>query len=195
MNLSLFQKIGIVFKYITSSFLSIEIFILSFLLFLVLLVNHKKNNNLIQMLSISIYLGFLVGVFVTYTSYVHTAIDSLVKRIMNYIYFPSTIVYFFIMLFVTTMLIYTLFSKKLTSFKKIFNYAFFSLLFFFFMSFLSLATIDGVDLTNITKLYENSVILSFVQISNFILLVWILYTLFYHLFIIYKNKFDKNLDK
>jgi len=192
MNLSLIEKITIIFKYVFSSFLSIEIFILSCLLFLVLLVNHKKNNNIIQMVSISVYLGFLIGVFVTYTSYVHMAIDSLVKRIMHYIYFPSTFSYFFIMLFVTCMLIYTLFSNSLTTFKKIFNYAFFSLLFFFFMSFLSIATIDGADLTNATKLYDNNVILSFVQVSNFILLIWIVYTMFYHLYLLFKKKYDKD---
>lgn len=195
MDLSVIEKITIIIKYIFSSFLSIEIFILSLLLFLVLFINHKKNNYILQMISVSIFLGFVVGIFATYTTYVHTAIDSLVKRIMHYVYFPSTFVYFFIMLFVTILLIYTMFSNKLSNFKKIFNYAFFSLLFFFFMSFLSLAAIDGVDLTDMTRLYENNVTLSFVQVSNFVLLIWIIYTFFYHLLLIYKNKFDKNLDK
>ena len=194
MNLSVIEKITVIFKYIISSFLSLEIFILSFLLFLVLLINHKKNNSFLQMLSISVFLGFVVGLFATYTTYVQASIDSFVKRVMNYIYFPSTIVYFFIMIFVTAMLIYTMFSQRLSDFKKIFNYAFFCILFFFFISFLSLAAIDGVDLTDITKLYENNVILSFVQISNFILLIWIIYTFFYHLLLIYKRKFDKDLE-
>ena len=109
---------------------------------------------------------------------------------MNYIYFPSTVVYFFIILFVTIMMIYTLFSKKLTNFKKIFNYSFFSILYFFFMSFIALATYDAVDLLDITKLYENETILSVVQISNFILVIWILYTCFYHLYLYFKKKYD-----
>lgn len=195
MDLSVIEKISIIFKYVFSSFLSIEIFILSLLLFLVLFINHKKHNYVLQMISVSVFLGFVVGIFATYTTYVHTAIDSLVKRIMHYIYFPSTFAYFFIMLFVTFLLIYTMFSQKLSNFKKIFNYAFFSLLFFFFMSFLSLAAIDGVDLTDMTRLYENNVTLSFVQVSNFVLLIWAVYTLFYYLLLFYKKRFDKNLDK
>ena len=142
------------------------------------------------MIAIGVYIGFVVGILISYTTYVTTSVDSFIKEIMNYIYFPSTVVYFFIMLFVTIMILYTLFSRKLTTFKKIFNYSFFSLLYFFFMSFVALASADGVDLMDITKLYENEIILSLVQISNFILLIWILYTSFYHLYLYFKKNYD-----
>ena len=114
MNLSILEKLGIVFRYIFSSFLSIEMFIISLLLFLILLYNLKRNNRLVQLVAIGIYLGFVIGIFITYTTYVQSSIDSFVKGIMNYIYFPSTIAYFFIMVFVTVMILYTLFSKKLS---------------------------------------------------------------------------------
>ncbi len=190
MNLSLFEKIGIILRYIFSSYLSIEMFIISLLLFCILVVNIKNDNRIIQIISVSIYLGFVIGIFVTYTSYVRTSINSFVKSVMNYIYFPSTIAYFFIMVFVTSMLLYTLFSKKLSRVKKVINYAVFSILFFFFMSFLALSAIDGVDLINITRLYQNDTILSFVQISNLLLLIWIIFTAFYHLYLFYKKKYD-----
>ena len=190
MNLSLFEKIGIILRYIFSSYLSVEMFIISLLLFCILVVNIKNDNRIIQIISVSIYLGFVIGIFVTYTSYVRTSINSFVKSVMNYIYFPSTIAYFFIMVFVTCMLLYTLFSKKLSHVKKVINYAVFSILFFFFMSFLALSAIDGVDLINITRLYQNDTILSFVQISNLLLLIWIIFTVFYHLYLFYKKKYD-----
>ena len=190
MDLSLFGKLGIIFKYIFSSFLSIEMFILSLLLFLILIINLKRNNTLVQMIAIGIYIGFVVGIFISYTTYVHTCIDSFTKEIMNYIYFPSTVVYFFIIVFVTIMILITLFSKKMTMFKKIFNYLFFSILYFFFMAFIALAAYDGVDLVDTSKLYQNNTILSFVQVSNFILLIWILFTSFYHLYIHLKKKYD-----
>lgn len=191
MNLSLFEKVGMIFNYIFSSFLSIEMFILSILLFIILVINLKRKNTLVQMISIGIYMGFVIGIFISYTTYVKTCIDSLSKMIMNYIYFPSTVVYFFIIVFVTTMILYTLFSKKLSQFKKIINYLFFSILYFLFMSFIALATYDVVDLLDTPRLYENDVILSIVQVSNFILLIWLLYTGFYHLYKYLKKKYDK----
>ena len=190
MNLSLIQKIGMVFKYIFSSFLSIEMFILSLLLFIILVVNLKRNNKIIQLAAIGVYMGFVIGIFISYTTYVQTCIDSFVKLFMNYVYFPSTVVYFFIMVFVSIMIIKTLFSKKLTIFKKIVNYLFFSVIYFFFMSFIALATYDGVDLLDTPTLYENDLILSLVQLSNYILVIWILFTCFYWLYKYFKKRFD-----
>lgn len=191
MDLSIMEKLNMVFKYIFSSFLSIEMLIITLLLFIILVINIKRKNYLIQIISISIYLGFVIGVFISYTSYVQTCIDSFVKQILNYIYFPSTIIYFFIMIFVTIIIIYTLFSKRLSIPKKIFNYLIFSLLYFFFVSFLSLCSYDMVDMMDTAKLYENNIILSIVQLSNFILLIWIIITGFYHLYGYYKKRFDK----
>ena len=168
MNLSLIDKIGTIFKYIFSSFLSIEMFVLSILLFIILIVNLKRKNTLVQMIAIGVYIGFIIGIFISYTTYVKTCIDSFSKAVMNYIYFPSTIVYFFIIMFVTVMILVTLFSKKMTQFKKIVNYFFFST----------------------SVLYKNDTVLSFVQVSNFILLIWLLYTCFYHLYKFFKKKYD-----
>ena len=188
MNLSLLEKLGIIFKYIFSSFLSIEMFVLSLLLFVILIVNLKKDNELVQMIAIGIYIGFIIGILISYSTYVKTCVNSFVKAIMNYVYFPSTIVYFFIILFVTVMILYTLFSKQLTIFKKIINYAFFSILYFFFMAFIALAAYDSVDLVDVAILYQNETILSLVQISNLILLVWALFTGFYHLYKYFKKR-------
>lgn len=190
MNLSLIDKIGTIFKYIFSSFLSIEMFILSLLLFVILIYNLKRKNTLVQMIAIGIYIGFIIGIFISYTTYVKTCIDSFIKGIMNYIYFPSTIVYFFIIIFVTIMILITLFSKRMTMFKKIVNYFVFSTLYFLFMSFIALGAYYGIDLVDTTLLYQNNTILSIVQISNFLLLMWLIYTGFYHLFKYFKKKYD-----
>jgi hypothetical protein len=190
MDLSLLDKFGVIIKYIFSSFLSIEMFIFSLLLFLILIVNLKRDNHLVQMIAIGIYIGFVLGILISYNSYVKTCVDSFVKAIMNYIYFPSTIVYFFIIIFVTGMILYTLFSKKITKFVKVINYLTFSIMYFFFMSFVALAAYDSVDLVDVSVIYQNETILSLVQISNFILVLWIIFTLFYKLFIYFKKKYD-----
>ena len=92
MNLSLLEKVGMIFKYIFSSFLSIEMFILSLLLFVILIFNLKRKNQIVQMVAIGVYIGFVVGILISYTTYVTTSVDSFVKEVMNYIYFPSTVV-------------------------------------------------------------------------------------------------------
>ena len=76
MNLSLIDKIGIIFKYIFSSFLSIEMFILSLLLFLILIFNLRRKNTLVQMIAIGIYIGFIIGILISYSTYVKTCVNS-----------------------------------------------------------------------------------------------------------------------
>ena len=127
MNLSLFGKIGLIFKYMFSSFLSIEILVLSLLLFCILLFSINSRNKYFQLCSVGVYIGFLVGIIISYNMYVKSCFDSFFKAILNYIYFPSTIVYFFIIIFVTIMILYTLFSKRLSVFKKVINYFVFSI--------------------------------------------------------------------
>ena len=190
MNLSLIEKFSVIFKYMFSSFLSIEMFILTLLLFIVLVFNLKNDNKIVQLVTVGTYIGFIIGIVISYTTYVKTCIDSFIKSVMNYIYFPSTIAYFFIVIFVTVMMIYTLYNKKLSKFKKIVNFAIFSIIYFFFMSFIALATYDMVDLMDTSLLYENNVILSLVQISNFILVFWIIFTGFYHLYLFFKKNYD-----
>jgi hypothetical protein len=190
MNLSLIEKFGTIFKFLFSSFLSIEMLILTFLLFFILVYNLKNDNKIVQLVTVGTYIGFIIGIVISYTTYVKTCVNSFVKTVMNYIYFPSTIAYFFIIIFVTVMMIFTLFNKKLPKFKKIINFAIFSIMYFFFMSFIALATYDMVDLMDTSLLYENNVILSLVQVSNFILVIWILFTGFYHLYRYFKRKYD-----
>ena len=190
MNLSLIGKLGVIFHYIFSSFLSIEMFLICLLLFVILIYNLKRNNTLVQMIAIGIFLGFVLGLFISYTTYVEHSFNSLVKGIMNYIYFPSPIVYFFIILFVTAMMVYTLFSKKLWIGKKIINYSVFSILYFFFMSFLSLAAYHSYDMSDMATLYGNEEILSMVQVSNLLLFLWLIFTGFYHLYLYFKKKYD-----
>ena len=59
MNLSLIGKVGVIIRYIFSSFLSIEIFIISLLLLCILLINIKRKNTLVQIAAIGILVAVL----------------------------------------------------------------------------------------------------------------------------------------
>lgn len=190
MNLSLIEKFGTVFKYMFSSFLPIGMFVLSLLLLCILLVNVKVKNNYINIAAICVYLGFVLGIVISYSDYVKLCIDGFVKAIINYIYFPSTFVYFLIFAFITGLMIRTIFSEKMSNVKKVINYICFSFLYFLFMSFIVLCVYSGADIYDTASLYKNDIILSVVQISNLLFVIWILITLFYELYLFYKKRFD-----
>ena len=83
-------------------------------------------------------------------------------------------------------LIYTIFNKKMKLLKKIVNYICFTILYFFFISFIILSVTSGVDIYVTGSLYQNEIILSIVQVSNLLLLVWLLFTVFYELYLFFK---------
>ena len=122
MDLGLFDKMKIIFQLLFSSFMSIEIVLFFLLLFLLLVFNVKIKNKLVPIiLSIFLVIGIIVFCFV-FSSYAITCLDSFIMKIMDYYYFPSTIVYFFIFLFMVSVCFITMFSKKMKPMKKVFNY-------------------------------------------------------------------------
>ncbi len=191
MDMSLIDKFGVVFKYMFSSTLSIVMFALSLLLLCILLVNIKFKNKYINIIAVGIYLGFIVGIVISYSDYVRLCINSFVKSIMSFIYFPSTFAYFIEFIFITGLMLYTIFNKKMSNIKRIVNYIFFTIMYFFFISFIILSVTSGVDIYIVGSIYQNDVLLALVQVNNLLLLVWFIFTMFYELYKFFKKKYDK----
>lgn len=190
MELGLFEKMKIIFQLLFSSFMSIEVVIFFLLLFILLVLNIKIKNKVIPIiLSVLLVLSLIVFVF-CFSSYTLTCIDSFIMKVMDYYYFPSTVVYFFLFIFMIGICIFTTFSKKLKLIKKVFNY-FCSIGFFLLFSmFVILVVVEKIDMADTIALYQNNQILSVVQISNLIVLFWFIVSFFYHLYSFFKRKFD-----
>lgn len=190
MEMTVLDKILFIIKYITSSFMGIELFLLSLLLFLFTILNIKKNNKIVKIISIIICIGFLIGLMIAYRSYVMQSIDSLIKIILSYLYFPSMVVYFFIILTTTIAFISTILAKKMAKSKKVINCIVLSFLYFCFMAIISLATKNNIDLSIMNELYKNETILSFIQISNIVFFLWGEYTALYYFYKFLGSKLD-----
>ena len=191
MDLGLFDKMKIIFQLLFSSFMSIEIVLFFLLLFLLLVFNVKIKNKLVPIiLSIFLVIGIIVFCFV-FSSYAITCLDSFIMKIMDYYYFPSTIVYFFIFLFMVSVCFITMFCKKMKPMKKVFNYCCSIIVFLLFSMFIVLAVYSKIDFADTVALYQNNQILTLVQVSNLIVLFWFVVSCFYYLYLFFKKKFDE----
>lgn len=191
MDLGLFDKMKIIFQLLFSSFMSIEIVLFFLLLFLLLVFNVKIKNKLVPIiLSIFLVIGIIVFCFV-FSSYAITCLDSFIMKIMDYYYFPSTIVYFFIFLFMVSVCFITMFSKKMKPIKKVFNYCCIIIVFLLFSMFIVLSVYSKIDFADTVALYQNNQILTLVQVSNLIVLFWFVVSCFYYLYLFFKKKFDE----
>ena len=126
-----------------------------------------------------------------FSSYAITCLDSFIMKIMDYYYFPSTIVYFFIFLFMVSVCFITMFSKKMKPMKKVFNYCCSIIVFLLFSMFIVLAVYSKIDFADTVALYQNNQILTLVQVSNLIVLFWFVVSCFYYLYLFFKKKFDE----
>lgn len=190
MYLSIIDKFILVIKYFFSSFLGIEMFIVSLLIFLFLLFNLKYKNSIVK-IGISIFL-VVIMLFISggFHTYVKDSINSFIKLIMNYYYFPSLALYYIIALISIIILIYTIINDKISNIKRCLNYTFLSLFFMFFIGLVSYIIKNKIRLVLDYSLYQDDLILSFIQISNFIFLIWIFITGFWYLYSYFKRKFD-----
>ena len=192
MEATVFDKILIVLKYIFSSFLGIELLLLAFLLFLFTVLNIKKNNKIVKIVSVILCMAFVVGLCISYHSYALYCVDSFIKFILSYIYFPSMVMYFFIMIIVTFCLIVTIVSNRMSRTKKIINATIFSMMYLCFMSVAAIAASNKLDLSVMSELYQNENLLSFIQISNILFSFWLEYTVLYYFYRFLEYKLDKN---
>ena len=194
MSLNIFEKISYAFQSIFSSFMSIELFIIGFLLFIFFAININKNEKIIKMFAVCLYLLFFFLICYFYSDYTAQSIDGVIKYIMHYIYFPSLAMYFVIMVFVTIGIFYTMFSKKISKFLKYVNTSVFGLLYIFYIQVIGQVADNRIYFTTDVSIYRNESILCFIQVSNLILFLWIIFILFYVFYQFCKRKYSERFD-
>ena len=177
MFLTLLEKFDLVFKNAFSSFLGLELFAISFLLFLFLVLNISRKSTVVKV----IYMN---------RSYTVFTIDYLIKAVMNYIYFPSTFVYFLIIVLSAIFIFMSNFSKTMPALKKVLDSIFFVIIYFLFFNFIIVVFNNKLDLTDKVSLYTNDLVLSIVQLSNLVFVIWLVVIFFYKLYCFFSKNYD-----
>lgn len=188
--MSLIDKLKTVIQAAFSSFMSIEILVGCILLLLLLIINHKIHNKFVLRGICLLFMGLVMTFVICFWSYIQICFDTFILKVLNYIYFPSTIVYFFLVVFCLFIFLYSMFSRKLSHFKKIFNYIIMILMLYCFSLFIAFSVTNHIDLADKVSLYRNNTILALVQISNLLFVGWGIFTGFYQLYLYFKRKFD-----
>lgn len=191
MEMTIIDKIAMIIKYIFSSFMGIELLLLSLLLFLFTILNIKKDNKIVKVTSVILCISFLIGLIIAYHDYAIYCIDSFIKFLLSYIYFPSMVMYFFIMVLVTIAIVITILSRKMAKSKKVVNSVVLSTMYLCFMCVAAIALTNNLDLSVASNLYQNDTLLSFIQVSNLMFFFWSEYSILYYFYRFLEYKLDK----
>ncbi len=188
MEMTLMEKIITIFKYMISSFMSIEVLLIVLLFFGIIFLNIKRNNKYFKIAATTCLILLFIILILFRFDYAADCIVSVIKLLLEFLYFPHTGIYMTEMIIVALLLVYNIFSKKTnTTIRKI-NIIVFEILYLLYANFLILIATEDIDITDKISLYADNKIISFVQISNLIFLIWLVFICGYNLYQLFKTK-------
>ena len=82
------------------------------------------------------------------------------------------------------------FSKKMPPLKKVLDSIFFVTIYFLFFNFIIVVYNNKLDLTNKVNLYTNDLVLSIVQLSNLVFVIWLVVIFFYKFYCFFNKNYD-----
>lgn len=186
-QLTILEKIQVLFKLLFSSPIIIGIFVFSLFLMIVLFFNSRLNRKLVKYSFIGIYVLVIGFAFFKYGSYFLTSIDSFLTLFMANIYFPTIPVYVAIMIISFIIMIVTLSSNKRSKVIKIINTVFFTVIQMLFAVFIYVIESNKIDVSSNSNLYTNEQTLTLLELGMGLFVIWIVILLI----ILYFKRADK----
>lgn len=186
-QLTIFDKVQVLFRLLFSSPIIIGIFVFSLFLMIVLFFNSRLNKKIIKYVFIGIYVIVIGFAFFKYGSYFLTSIDSFLTLFMANIYFPTIPVYVAIMIISFIIMIITLSSNKRSRVVKIINTVFFTIIQMLFAIFIYVIESNKIDVSSNSNLYTNEQTLTLLELGIGLFIIWIVILLI----ILYFKRADK----
>ena len=186
-QLTLIEKVQVLFKLLFSSPIIIGIFAFSMILMIVLFFYSKINKRIIKYVFSLIYILLIGFAVFKYGKYFLVGIDSFLTLFMANIYFPIIPVYVVMMFISFIIMIFTLNSKKKSRVIKIINTVFFTIIQMLFALFIYIVESNDIDLSSNTGLYSNEQTMTLLELGMGIFVIWIIILLV----ILYLKKADK----
>ena len=189
----LLDKLKLIFDFMFSSYLGVElfIFILFFLLFLIL--NSFIKFRVGKVISMFLLLLPLILLFFIDKYFIVSTIENFIILIMQLIFFPTIVMYFFIVCFTFIWMVYTILSRSISRFKRISNYIVLLFMFYCYFSIFSICYLENISVFEKSDIYSNNLLVSFIQVGNIVLTSYLIFNFFYYLYIYFK-RFDKKIE-
>lgn len=186
-QLTLMDKIQVLFSMLVSSPIVIGIFAFSLLLMIILIFSSRLNKKLVKYGFIGIYLAVIGFSIFKYGGYFLTSIDSFLTLFMANIYFPIIPIYVAIMIISFIIMIITLSGKRKSRVIKLVNVIFFTLIQMLFVVFIYTVESNNIDLSSNATLYSNDQTMTLLELGMGLFVVWVILLIV----IIYLKKADK----
>jgi len=187
LQLTLLEKLKILFDLILSSPFFIFLFIFTILVFIILLDSKNYKRKQIKSYIIGIYTLVFLSVIIKYHSSFLSVFDYLINDIFIIFYFPNVAVYAIMIIIINILMLRSLFSNNDKIVRTI-NIASYSMIMYLMLLVIYTVTTENLNVYDELSLYTNQNVLVLVEISNVIFLIWMILLLINKLLDFLENK-------
>ncbi len=175
--MSLFDKIKLIWNTIIDSR---ELkFIIPFLVIVltVVILSFFFNQKKYRKIYLLVYVFILTALFIVYFNPITKLITSALNVVVNGILYPHLALYMGILLIVNIILIVTVFNDNLSKFIKGINLSFFALMQLLLVFIIKNIVVNNIDITKRLTVDTNIQLLTLVEASIFVFVLWLLFLL------------------
>lgn len=173
--INLLEKLEILMKLITNSqvLMVTTIFIsIALVLFLNKQIDTKKLFKIVLLINLG---SFLIMLFTNYKE-ILSIYSNIVDKIFMNMYFPSVEIYMFILVFITIVLLCSIFNFKMKKSYKLINIVSFFIIIYLFLSLIYVVTTNNLNIFVASSIYTNQEALTLLELSTLVFALWIIVT-------------------
>lgn len=139
-----------------------------------MIINVKNKNKSKKLITVLGWLFVIFFIIIRYNSYLNQLFDNLINNIFIQIFFPNLATYIIIILTTNIIFLYSLLSKKIKNFNKIFNIIFFTMIMILMLYTLEQIISNNINIYQFKEVYSNNNILTLIQSTTLLFTLWII---------------------
>ena len=172
-DISFGERFKIIADLIKSQSFFLTLFAILILTVIALIINFKVKSKAPRYIAAISYLGLAILVLARYGKYVLSFNDSIVEKVFKAMYFPNLPVYFSILVASILLLLVMVIDKRFSIVTKITNVVCFCSIWFFFVLTVDLVKKENIDFLEVTQVYGNKAVMTLLQASTSIFVIWL----------------------
>lgn len=139
-----------------------------------MIINVKNKNKSKKLITVLGWLFVIFFIIIRYNLYLNQLFDNLINSIFIQIFFPNLATYIIIILTTNIIFLYSLLSKKIKNFNKIFNIIFFTMIMILMLYTLEQIISNDINIYQFKEVYSNNNILTLIQSTTLLFTLWII---------------------
>lgn len=171
LQLTLLEKLTILFDLVLASPFFIFLLIFTILVFVILLDSKNYKKRQVQTYITGIYMLVFIAVIIKHHSSFLSVIDYLVNNIFIIFYFPNIAIYSAMIIFINIIMLKSIFSKKDKVIRTL-NMASYSIIMYLMLLIIYTISTEQVNVYSELTLYSNKTLLVLIEISNILFVIW-----------------------